>query len=98
MCNEDVFGETYLEIGAMDSKVETPEQNSNKLRRAQAAEFLTRNGWPISESTLACYAVKGTGPAYRKWSRIPLYSPEDLLRWAEGRASKPVRSSSELVA
>jgi hypothetical protein len=69
------------------------------LRRQAAAEYLrTRWGVPCSPKTLAKLACIGGGPAYRLYGRIPLYTHADLDAYAEGKLSKPVRSTSEYEA
>jgi hypothetical protein len=66
------------------------------LRRRAAAEYLRENrGIPTSEKTLAKLACIGGGPVYRLFGRIPLYLIADLDTYAEGKLSKPVRSTSE---
>jgi hypothetical protein len=69
------------------------------LRRGEAAAHVyAKWGIPCSPKTLAKLAVIGGGPVFRKAGRLPLYSASDLDAWAEGRISKPVRSTSELAA
>ncbi len=53
-----------------------------RLRRAEAAEFLTRNGYPIAHKQLASLASSGTGPPYSIWYGRAMYRPGDLLDWA----------------
>jgi hypothetical protein len=65
------------------------------LRRAELAPALTEAGHPITPSTLAMMAVRGGGPLMEYWGRIPLYRWGPALRWAQGRLSKPVRSTAE---
>jgi hypothetical protein len=69
------------------------------LRRTEAAEYI-RNTYnlPCQPGTLRTMACKGTGPAFRKGSRFPLYSREDLDIWASAKISPKVRSTSELTA
>ena len=49
----------------------------------------------MSPNTLAKLAVTGGGPMYRRAGRIPLYSIEDLDRYAEEKLGKQVRSTSD---
>jgi hypothetical protein len=68
---------------------------SRYLRRASAAFYVRENwGLPCSAKWLAKLAVVGGGPIYRKAGRFPLYSPDDLDRWAESRLGAPRRSTS----
>ena len=65
------------------------------FRRATAAKYVRETwGLPCSAKWLAKLAVVGGGPIYRKAGRFPLYAPEDLDRWAEGRIGAPRRSTS----
>ena len=72
-----------------------PDDPDAKLRRKQVAAALTALGFPTAEATLATKAVRGGGPPYRLFGRIPLYRWGDALAWAEGRLSPPRRNSSE---
>jgi hypothetical protein len=65
------------------------------LRRTQAAKALTAAGFPVTETTLATKAVRGGGPLYRSFGRIPLYRWGDCLAWAEAKLSAPRSSTSE---
>jgi Phage integrase, N-terminal SAM-like domain len=65
------------------------------LRRAPLAHALTRHGYPTSPKTLAPKAVRGGGPPFVSYGRIPLYRWGDALTWVKGRASAPRRSTSE---
>jgi hypothetical protein len=69
------------------------------MRRADAARYIRENhGIPCSQATLAKYACIGAGPAFRKAGKFPIYSRDDLDRWANQRLGKLVRSTSELGA
>lgn len=70
--------------------------DDKRLGRAEAAKFLTENGYPITKSTLAKYAVIGGGPAYSKFGQRVSYRQYDLLAWGSEKMSPPVRSTSEL--
>ncbi len=72
-----------------------PDDPDAKLRRKQVAAALTELGFPTAEATLATKAVRGGGPPYRLFGRIPLYRWGDVLAWAEGKLSPPRHSSSE---
>jgi hypothetical protein len=65
------------------------------LRRKAVAAALTEAGFPTAETTLATKAVRGGGPPYRLFGRVPLYRWADALAWAEGRLSPPRCSTSE---
>ncbi len=68
------------------------------LTRDQAAEALTEAGFPTSPATLATKATRGGGPKFAKWGARAVYRVRDLLDWAEGKLSAPIRSTSELDA
>lgn len=65
------------------------------LRREQAAEYLQSKWGFGAVKTLASMAVRGGGPRFRKLGRFPVYTPEDLDAWAQGRMSAPVSSTAE---
>ena len=70
---------------------------SRLLRRAEAALHVQDKwGYPCSPKTLAKYAVIGGGPRFRKAGRYPLYHPDDLDVWVNGRLSDLVTSTSAL--
>ena len=69
-----------------------------KVRREDAATHLReKHGIPITPQRLARMAVEGTGPAFRKAGRWPLYDLPELDRFAEAYLSEPVRSTRELA-
>jgi hypothetical protein len=76
----------------------TPTDPDTLLPRAAAAEALRAAGYPVARATLATRAVRGGGPPFRRFGRVPLYRWGDLLAWAEGRMSAPMRSTSEADA
>jgi hypothetical protein len=65
------------------------------LMRAAAAGYV-RDSWglPCSKAWLAKLAVVGGGPVFHKAGKTPLYSPEDLDNWAEGRIGPAQKSTS----
>ena len=65
------------------------------LRRTELATALTEAGFPIAPATLATKAVRGGGPPFRYFGRIPLYAWGPGLAWANSRLSPPVASTSE---
>jgi hypothetical protein len=71
-------------------------RNQRFLRRRAASQYLDEF-WGVirAPSTLAKYAVIGGGPVFRRDSRFPLYSPDDLDAWAASKLSAPMRSTSE---
>ncbi len=64
------------------------------LSRSAASEFLTHNGYPVAKNTLQKYATVGGGPKYRHFGKRVLYTPDELLAWAESKLSAPMTSSS----
>jgi hypothetical protein len=65
------------------------------LRRDKAAEHLQATYGFGTTETLAKLACVGGGPRFRKLGRFPVYTPEDLDAWAQGRMSEPVSSTAE---
>lgn len=65
------------------------------LCRPEAAEFLTERGFPVSKNTLEKWGTTGGGPTYRIFGNRALYTPDDLIAWAEAKLSAPRRSTSE---
>jgi hypothetical protein len=84
-----------------DAKHHTELSNSTgpgKMRRADAARYLRETyGIPCVATTLAKYACIGSGPAFRKAGKFPIYSRDDLDTWARNRLGSLVRSTSELI-
>jgi hypothetical protein len=74
-----------------------PPDPDERLRRADAAAFLTAAGFPTSPATLATKATRGGGPPFSLFGRLPLYRRADLLAWATARTSGPFGSTSENV-
>lgn len=66
-----------------------------RLTRQQLAHALTEAGYPISHTTLASKATRGGGPPFQHWGPKPIYRWADALKWAEGRISPPVCTTSE---
>jgi hypothetical protein len=66
------------------------------LRRKAASQYLEdKYGIHRAPATLAKLAVIGGGPPFRRDGRIPLYSTDDLDKWATSRLSAPMRSTSD---
>ena len=59
-------------------------RGSPYLNTDQAAHFLS-----LSRRTLQTYRTKGTGPVWRRHSRIVQYHIDDLIAWSEARATRP---------
>jgi hypothetical protein len=72
-----------------------PEDADALLRRKAVAVALTEAGYPIAAATLATMAVRGGGPPYVLFGRIPLYRWGEVHAWAAGRLTAPRRSSAE---
>lgn len=68
------------------------------LRRSEAAEYLKRKYGAYTVETLAKLAVTGGGPPFRRFSRFPVYLPEELDAWAASRTTKSVTKTCELAA
>jgi hypothetical protein len=68
------------------------------LSRTDTAAALTAAGFPTSPATLATKATRGGGPPFQKYGSRPLYRWGASLAWAQGRLSKPRRSTSEVDA
>lgn len=77
---------------------EIPNGPDALLTRKELAAALASVGFRVAEATLATMAVRGGGPPFRRFGRKPLYRLGDALEWAEGRTSRPIRTSSELTA
>jgi len=71
---------------------------STYLSRADAAQYLTERGLPISKNTLQKYATTGGGPDYRRWGNRAVYSPDDLNDWIDRKLSEPMASTSKGAA
>ena len=67
------------------------------LSRVQAAKYCQERGLDTTEKSLATYAVRGGGPAYRKWGRKPVYLPRDLDRWIAERLGALRATTTELA-
>jgi hypothetical protein len=67
------------------------------LRRAKAAEYLQEHYGAYTTETLAKLACVGGGPRFQKMGPYPVYTAEDLDKWAMARMSRPVLSTSELA-
>jgi hypothetical protein len=79
-----------------DTMLESEIDPAARLTRAQAADALTRSGYPTAPATLATLATRGGGPPFAKFGSRVQYLWGDVLGWARGRTSKTVHSTSEL--
>lgn len=71
----------FSQVDTMPPVSETP----RRLRRKDAATFLTSYGYPISAATLATKATRGDGPPFCVFGRDAFYEEAVLLTWAESR-------------
>ena len=65
--------------------------------RTEAAQFLTERGQKTTKAQLQKLACVGGGPLYQLFGNRALYTPENLIAWADGRLSRLRRSTSEIV-
>ena len=69
------------------------------LRRDEAARYIRDTyNLPSQPSSLRTMACTGTGPAFRRGGRYPLYSRADLDSWISAKTIPKVKSTSELTA
>lgn len=68
------------------------------LRRNDAAAYLKERFNFCSVGLLAKYATTGNGPVYYKIGRLTFYRRADLDAWIKSRLSRPMRSTSNVVA
>ena len=80
------------------SRSAIPADPKTQLRRQQASAALKEAGYPVETSSLEAMVVRGGGPPFRKFGRIPLYTWGETLAWAEGRLTAPRRTSAEAAA
>jgi hypothetical protein len=67
------------------------------LDRRESADYLTRRGLKTSPKTLQKLATVGGGPLYRIFGNRAVYEPAHLDEYADGKLSKPRRSTSDVV-
>jgi hypothetical protein len=65
------------------------------LSRAEAAEYVRSQGFPLARGTLQKYATTGRGPRYHKFGQRCVYRREDLDAWITTKLGRPVTSSSD---
>lgn len=71
-------------------------QNTEYLRRSQAADYLQAQYGLFTAQTLAKLACIGGGPVFHKMGRAVLYRATDLDAWAQARMSPALSSTAEL--
>lgn len=67
------------------------------LRSPDAAAFVRKKFGFGAARTLAKLRCLGGGPPFRKIGRLVVYSPADLIAWAEGKMGPRQRSTSEAL-
>lgn len=67
------------------------------LTRVGAASALTDAGFPISPSTLATLATRGSGPPFQRFGVRVLYPWWSTLEWAQRRLGPVVTSTSAAI-
>lgn len=66
--------------------------------RAEAAQYCTAKGLPVSKNTLQKFATVGGGPVYRRFGNKAIYTLADLDAWIDEKMSEPLRSTSDIEA
>ncbi len=64
------------------------------LRRNKAAEYLQEKCGCYSTAHLAKLAVTGGGPPFRKFSRFPVYDPDDLDEWVASKFGPKITNTA----
>jgi hypothetical protein len=67
------------------------EEDSRVLRRADAREFIRRQGLPIAETALDNLASQGKGPKFTYGRGGSRYTEEDLLAFVEAEKARRAR-------
>jgi len=75
-----------------------PDNCDALLTRDAVAAALTAAGFPVRAKTLSTKATRGGGPPFMSFGSRVLYRWGDALEWANGRLSRPRRSTSERAA
>jgi hypothetical protein len=85
----------HEEVSALETvgARQTVNMTNRVMTRAEAVKALSELGFPTTIETLATLACKGGGPVFRKFGRVPLYTMEDLMAWAESRMSPRMSSN-----
>jgi hypothetical protein len=71
-----------------------PDSPDPLLTREQAAEALTKIGFPVKPKTLAVWASRGDGPPYQLFRARALYKWNETEAWARSRLAAPRRRAS----
>jgi len=66
-----------------------------RLHRREAVEFLIEHGFPATYNMIEKLASTGGGPSFQMWGKYAMYTPPNLLKWAESRLSPVLNSTSE---
>lgn len=72
--------------------------NTRRFDTKQAAEFLTGLGFKTAPATLCKLRCLGGGPVFQSFGRKPLYTPQNLMKWVNGKTSAMRRSTSDMAA
>ena len=67
---------------------------TNYLRSSTAAKYLRERYGHGAARTLAKLRCVGGGPEFHKCGRVVVYTTEALDKWAIGKISSPLRSTS----
>lgn len=57
------------------------------LTRQESADYLSSQGLPTTKATLEKLASVGGGPPYQIYRNKALYTPNNLISWAESKLS-----------
>jgi hypothetical protein len=77
--------------------MDTSPQWSKQLSTELASDYLEKvHGVRETPGTFAKKRVTGGGPPFSKWGRFPVYSPQDLDAYVEGRLSEKVTTTAAL--
>ena len=68
------------------------------LTRGEFADFLTEQGLPTTKNQLQKLATTGGGPEYSIYGNKAVYTPTNLLGWAEAEVDRFRKSTSERAA
>jgi hypothetical protein len=79
------------DTNAHDGHAPSALPSSPRKPRAQAAEYLTAHGYPITKGRLAKLAMNGLGPEYRIWGNRAMYEMDKLIAWAKSLDRSPRR-------
>jgi hypothetical protein len=73
---------------------ETPDNLDVLMTREQAADALTKIGFPVKPKTLAVWASRGDGPPYQLFRARALYRWDETEAWARSRLAAPRRRAT----